>query len=146
MLVSMATNETRLIHCNCFATRQAARQITRFYERHLAPVSLTSAQFGILALLDEEPARPMNQMANILGMQRTTLLRALQPLQREALIESEPAQADPRQLLFSLSAAGRRKYKTAKQLWLQAQQEFEDKVGKQRAARMRQDLLALSLE
>jgi len=140
------TSTTRLLGCNCFATRQAARSITRFYERHLAPTGLTSAQFGILALLDESPMRPMTEMAGLLGMQRTTLLRALQPLQRDELVTSEAGQADPRQLFFSLTAVGRRKYRQAGQLWHKAQQEFDAKVGKQRAARMRRDLLALSLD
>ena len=81
------TSDLGLLSCNCFATRQAARSITRFYERHLTPTGLTSAQFGILSLLEETPSRPMGEMASVLGMQRTTLLRALQPLQRDELIE-----------------------------------------------------------
>src|SRR5215475_5555337 len=95
--------------CNCFTVRQAARRITRLYEKHLAAVQLTSAQFSILVLLAEQPQITMSALAAGMGMDRTTLLRAIKPLQREQLLLSQRSPEDPRQLLFSLSAAGRRK-------------------------------------
>lgn len=129
--------------CNCFAARQAARRITRLYERHLAEAGLTSAQFSILVLLNEKGGSAMAGMAQTLGMDRTTLLRALKPLQREHLVETRPGARDTRRLALSLSAAGRRKLKRGMRLWQSAQREFEGQVGSERAARLRRDLLAL---
>lgn len=134
---------SRLSACNCFAVRQAARRITRLYERHLSEVDLTSAQFGILVLLDEQPQASMAELAQLLAMDRTTLVRALKPLQREDLVESRPHPGDARQLALSLSAAGQRKLKEGARLWRQAQSEFEAQVGPEQAARLRHDLLAL---
>jgi DNA-binding MarR family transcriptional regulator len=127
--------------CNCFTVRQAARRITRLYEKHLAPVHLTSAQFSILAALGEEPQMTMNTLADAMGMDRTTLLRAIKPLQRDQLLLSQRGSEDPRQLLLSLSAAGKRKLEAGIRLWEAAQAEFETQVGAARAARMRRDLL-----
>jgi DNA-binding MarR family transcriptional regulator len=127
--------------CNCFTVRQAARRITRLYEKHLAPAQLTSAQFSILAALGEQPQMTMNTLAAAMGMDRTTLLRAIKPLQRDQLLLSQRGSADPRQLLLSLSAAGRRKLEAAMRFWEAAQAEFEAQVGPARAARMRRDLL-----
>ena len=107
----------------------------------MAPAQLTSAQFSILAALGEQPQMTMSSLAAVMGMDRTTLLRAIKPLQRDQLLLSQRGSADPRQLLLSLSAAGRRKLEAAMRLWEGAQAEFEAQVGAARAARMRRDLL-----
>jgi DNA-binding MarR family transcriptional regulator len=135
---------TNLDLCNCFATRQAARHVTRLYERHLADAEVTSAQFSILVLLDENSGMTMNELATALVMDRTTLLRALKPLQREGLVSSKRGESDPRQLVLALSAAGQRKLKEAMRLWRKAQTEFESQLGSARAARLRSELLALA--
>lgn len=86
----------------------------------------------------------MVELAGVLVMDRTTLLRAMKPLQREDLLKSSAGSADPRQLLFSLSSAGERKLKEALPLWSRAQQEFEAGMGSREAARLRRNLLALA--
>lgn len=129
--------------CNCFAVRQAARQVTQLYERHLCKAELTSAQFAILVALGDQNRLPMVELAKALVMDRTTLLRAMKPMQRDGLIRSAASEADPRQLLFYLSAAGERKLKQAMPLWAKAQQEFESGIGVGEAARLRSALLAL---
>lgn len=130
--------------CNCFAVRQAARQVTRQYERYFAQADLTSAQFSILVALSEEGPLTMLELAKVLVMDRTTLLRAMKPLQREDLLKNAASDADPRQLVFSLSPAGERKLKQAMPLWAKAQQEFEAGMGPREAARLRNALLALA--
>lgn len=130
--------------CNCFAVRQAARQVTKLYEGYLAPARLTSAQFSILVALGEEGRMTMVELARALVMDRTTLLRAMKPLQREGLIGNASSDADPRQLVFSLSRAGERRLKQATPLWRRAQEEFESGVGPTEAARLRGALLGLA--
>lgn len=135
---------TALNLCNCFAVRQAARQVTRLYERHLGKARLTSAQFSILAVLGQARRMTMTELARMLVMDRTTLLRAMKPLQREDLLRSVASDADPRQLVFSLSSAGERKLKQAVPLWAKAQEEFESGMDPGEAARLRGALLALA--
>ena len=130
--------------CNCFAIRQAARHVTRLYERHLADAELTSAQFSILGALDEGRSMTMVRLASLLVMDRTTLLRAIKPLQRDDLVKSASSSEDPRQLVFALSPAGQRKLKQALPLWSRAQEEFEAEIGPREAARLRRSLLALA--
>jgi len=132
--------------CNCFAVRQAARQVTRQYERYFAQADLTSAQFSILVALGEEGPMTMLELAKLLVMDRTTLLRALKPLQRGEFLKSAASDSDPRQLAFSLSVAGERKLRQAMPLWAKAQEEFEAGMGSREAARLRSALLALAGE
>lgn len=88
----------------------------------------------------------MLELAKVLVMDRTTLLRAMKPLQREEFLKSAPSDADPRQLMFSLSQAGERKLKQALPLWAKAQEEFESGMGSREAARLRTALLALATD
>ena len=108
---------------------------------------MTSAQFSILVVIDEKRRASMSEMADALVMDRTTLLRAVKPLQRDGFVMAKrgDGDGDPRQVSFSLTAAGRTKLKAAMTHWMSAQQEFEAQVGPTRAARIRTDLLALEL-
>lgn len=135
---------TRLEMCNCFAARQAARYLTKTYERHLAGAELTSAQFSILVALEEAGQMTMNELAKAMVMDRTTLLRAIKPMQREELLISQPSEDDVRRLVFSLTTAGVRRLKKALALWSKAQQEFEATIGSSEAARLRRELLTLA--
>ena len=134
---------TTLHTCNCFALRQAARHVTKLYERHLASANLTSAQFSILGALCEAEQMTMAELATALVMDRTTLLRAIQPLQRDGLLKSRASDVDPRLLIISLTPAGERKFKLAFPLWEKAQEEFEAEIGARDAALLRRSLLAL---
>ena len=134
---------TTLNTCNCFALRQAARHVTKLYERHLAPADLTSAQFSILGALGEAGEMTMAELANALVMDRTTLLRAIQPLQRDEFLTSRSSDDDSRLLVISLTSAGERKLKQAFPLWEKAQEEFETEIGSREAAQLRRSLLAL---
>jgi DNA-binding MarR family transcriptional regulator len=135
---------SRLELCNCFAVRQAARHLTKQYERHLSGAQLTTAQFSILVALEEAGEMTMVELAKVMVMDRTTLVRAMKPLQHEALIVSQPSAADTRRLILSLSAAGVKRMKQGFALWSDAQREFEAEVGPGEAARLRRELLDLA--
>jgi DNA-binding MarR family transcriptional regulator len=115
--------------CNCFAARQAARALTREYERHLAPSGLTSSQFPILIAIDERPGVGMRELAEQLVMDRTSLVRALKPLQRDGLVAVATAAGGPRQNALSLTPAGVAKISEAAPLWQKAQDEFVERFG-----------------
>ena len=78
--------------CNCFALRQAARYVTQLYERHLGQVGVTPAQFTILAKLSRQSNLMMIDLADEMVMDRTTLVRALKPLQRDGLLTADAAE------------------------------------------------------
>ena len=123
--------------CNCLALRQAARDLSRRYEAHLGPAGITITQFSILGFLRHQPAMGMAALADAMVMDRTSLLRALKPLQRDGLVVSTAA---GRRLELSLTAEGAAKLRAAAPLWRRAQAEFEAQFGASRAARLRDDL------
>lgn len=138
----MATTE-RLDSCNCFASRKAARLITKLYEDHLAAAGLTSTQFALLAHLDEAGAASVRDLVEALAMERTSIVRALQPLERDGLACQAPDEQDARRNVVSLSAAGRARLQQAIPLWQTAQGEFERKFGSSLAQQMRESVRSL---
>lgn len=107
-------------HCACFALRQAAREITRFYEERMGDLGLTAGQFTILTALHAAPEVPFARLASGLGMDRTTLSRALRPLAREGLVELSP-EGPRRRRSARLTEAGRRRFAEALPKWHAAQ-------------------------
>ncbi|MDN4055352.1 MarR family winged helix-turn-helix transcriptional regulator [Massilia sp. YIM B02763] len=133
----MATSE-RLTYCNCFASRKAARLITKLYEDRLSTVGLTSTQFSILIYVDDAGAASMKDLVDGLVMERTSVVRALQPLERDGYLAIGPDQEDARRNVVRLSDAGRRKLAEALPVWQAAQEEFERKFGSELASQLRE--------
>jgi DNA-binding MarR family transcriptional regulator len=130
--------------CNCFALRQAARYVTQIYERHLRDVGLTAAQFTIIAKLGRKPRLTMMELADAMVMERTTLVRALKPLQRDGLIINDLSEQDGRSHVFSLSEKGLSTHAQATIARNRAQEEFESKVGAQKAKSLRAELFSMT--
>src|SRR6201989_3377257 len=121
--------------CNCLAVRQAARYITQFYYQHRPAAGLRTTQYGILAKLKRHGPMSINALAAELVMDRTTLGRNVQPLERDGLIAVEADPSDRRSKILRLSKSGDVRFQRARNGWAQAQQEFEEAYGRRQAAR-----------
>ena len=129
---------------DCFAIRQAARYVSQLYDRHMAQVGLTITQFSILRRIKRAAPMTMKQLADEMVMERTTLVRALQPLQRDGLLLSRSTEVTSRELALSLTEAGETKLVAARLRWHAAQEAFERRFGVERAASLRSELFAMT--
>ena len=141
--VHLMKTQSSITSCNCFAIRQATRFVSQLYERHYARAGITAAQFSLLVYIAEAGRAGMAEMAEAMVMDRTTLVRALKPLERDGLVVSEAEGKGSRKLLLMLSANGQRKLSEAVECWHAAQAEYEALVGAERADELRQMLLAI---
>lgn len=138
------TASERLIHCNCFASRKAARLITKLYEDHLACVALTSTQFSILVYVDDIGAASMKDLVEAMALERTSVIRALQPLERDGLLSIGAHESDARRNVVRLTDAGRARLAQALPVWQEAQAEFEARFGAALAGQLREGLSAVA--
>ncbi|KIG10262.1 MarR family winged helix-turn-helix transcriptional regulator [Caballeronia concitans] len=138
------TSNSSPLDCNCFAIRQAARYVSQLYERHMSVIGITSAQFTLIASIDRRPGVQMAELAESMVMDRTTLVRALKPLQRDGIVEMEPQSPNSRAVGLTLTAAGKVMLAQGVQQWRAAQAEFEAKVGEKRAKALRKSLFELT--
>ena len=129
--------------CNCFAVRQAARYVTQFYDQHLAAIGLRTSQWSILAKLKGLGPMTINRLAADLVMDRTTLGRNIQPLERQGFIEIRPGTTDRRVKEIHLTPAGAERVRAGVKLWAAAQARFEAAFGAKRSSELRHLLRGL---
>jgi DNA-binding MarR family transcriptional regulator len=123
--------------CNCLALRQATRHVTQFYDQFISPLGLRATQYSILARLARRGAMTINALAAELVMDRTTLGRNIQPLQRDGLVAVGPGKTDRRSKELRLTRAGTERFEAAQKGWSKAQVEFERTFGAKRAKALR---------
>lgn len=126
--------------CNCLAVRQAARQLTQLYDAELAPTGLRATQFSVLALLSQLQPATVQELADALVMDRTTVTHNLKPLERDGLVSIGTDEADQRARRLRLTVAGMARFKEAREAWKRAQQKFERAFGAREAAALRREL------
>ena len=135
--------------CNCLAVRQAARRVTQFYDRFLAPSALRTTQFSILSWLSRAGPMSIHALAQAMVMDRTTLGRNILPLEREGLIAIRQSDKDRRSKLLYVTPDGLARLKQANAGWKEAQSAFEGAFGAGRAASLRavlHEVAALDLD
>ncbi len=80
------------------------------------------------------------ELAESMAMERTTLMRAIKPLQNDGFLLSE-AQGPRSTIRLSLSEQGKAKIREAEVFWKAAQLERERQVGAEKASAIRDALL-----
>jgi len=115
--------------CNCARIRRASRVITRFYDSALAPAGLGINQFTLLGYLRTRGPMALNQLADLLAMDRATVGHNVRPLERDGLIELIQSREDGRVKLTALTEKGGEMLDAARPLWERAQAQFEQAIG-----------------
>jgi DNA-binding MarR family transcriptional regulator len=128
----------------CFALRQASRHISKLYERHLTAAGITPTQFSILRTLARCSSLTMVELAKAMMMDRTTLVRALQPLFRRGFVAAPAEGQSNRRLRVVLTSRGSTKLGEAVAHWATAQASFERSFGLQHATHLRSELFRMT--
>src|SRR5215216_51365 len=117
--------------CASANLRRAARVVTQVFDEALAPSGLRVTQFTLLVTNRLAGESTINELAERMVMDRTTLSRNLKPLVRSGLLEVRPGE-DGRTRLVQLTPAGEQALEEAYPLWQQAQQETVGVLGEER--------------
>jgi DNA-binding MarR family transcriptional regulator len=133
---------TAVLRCACANIRQTNRVITQFYDEILAPSGIYITQFALLATLAEVAPIPINRLAEIMVIDRTTLTRNLDLLNKQHLVRSEEGE-DRRVRLVLLTPEGEQALKLAWPLWQEAQTCIERAFGRERLDTLLAELLAV---
>ncbi len=107
----------------CLATnaRIAARALTRAYDGALRPHGLRITQFSVLVAASVTEGRAtITEIAAALGLDRSTLSRSLDPLERDGLIRLGP-ETRHRARHVHLTETGRAKLEAAIPAWAAVQ-------------------------
>ena len=125
------TRNELIAQCACFDLRKATRTVSRMYDDFLRDEGLNITQFSLLRLLRTEKELSISTLGRYMVMDRTSITRALVPLERDGLIDSRPG-ADKRIRIVSVTNNGRKLVEEAEPKWRQAQEALIETIGEDR--------------
>src|ERR1041385_3776321 len=94
-------------NCVCFNLRRATRAVTQFYDSEMRRHGIRPTQGTILLALNAKESWMMAELSDCLGLERTSLVRNLQPLQRDGLVTADGGGRGNR-VELAISAQGRK--------------------------------------
>ena len=129
--------------CFCLGLRRATRSLSRRFDEGLQPLGLNNGQFSMLTVIAGLEPVGMQQLAEHLAMDRTTVTAALKPLLRCGLIQVRVCQSDSRGREARLTADGSALLAEAIPIWQSIQNEVGSLLPGSKAGRLLQYLAAL---
>ncbi len=120
--------------CVGHRTRMAARALSRHYHAYFRGAELTASQFGILVSLAATPHQSIAELGQELAMDATTMVRAVQQLERRGLVTAEGGQGRTSKR-STLTPAGRRVLRRGVARWQAAHRAMVQALGGEASAR-----------
>lgn len=115
--------------CIAFGVRRVSRLVNNHFDRHLAAAGMRSTQFTILNALRALEVVTINELAEQLQTDRTTLTRNLALLEDRGWVNKVTGE-DRRAREVSLTANGKRAVKRATKAWADAQGSLYQRLGR----------------
>ncbi len=131
--------------CACSTLRRATRALTAAYDTALAPSGLRITQFSVLRNLARLGPMPVSRLAAEIALDRSTMGRNLDPLERRGLVRLEVGEHDMRERVAHLTSAGEAAIAAALPYWLEAQARVEALVAPEAITKLAESLKLLAV-
>ncbi|WP_414479161.1 MarR family winged helix-turn-helix transcriptional regulator [Reinekea sp.] len=132
-----------LNECLVTQSRNAARRLTRLYNRQLISVDLKSQQVSLLSFLYQRPLSAASELSTCLAIERSAISRNLAVLEtREFIISDQKGRGLQRR--YRLTPRGEVLLTSLSGAWHDAQQDVRDQVGEEGWATIHQAFKLLS--
>src|SRR5436190_20750086 len=118
-------------NCVCFNLRWVTRAMTQFFDAEMRRHGIRPTQASILASLQAKDSWTMAELSDWLGMDRTTLVRNLRPLQRDGLVQAGGG-GRGRLVELAITAKGRKQIEKLTPAWKSAQNAVVKTLGEKR--------------
>ena len=125
--------------CTCGELRKAARAITLLYDNAFKSTGLLSTQFNVLQAIYNIDSIRISDLANKLGMDRTTLTRNLSVLERQGFIKISQGK-DQRTRIVTATQKGRSAVSKTILLWNEVQRKVKQEMGENSWRELMQNL------
>ena len=125
-------------NCVCFNLRWVTRAVTQFFDAELRRHGIRPTQTPILAALTAKPGWSMEELSDWLGLERTTLVRNLRPLERDGLVGIAGGRGG--RVSVSISVKGKKELEKAMPAWRAAQRTVVKTLGAHRWSAILSDL------
>jgi DNA-binding MarR family transcriptional regulator len=108
--------------CLCQRIQRAGRVIGRRFDEAFRSLGINNWQFSVLVALRQLRSPTIGEVAEVLGMDRTTLTKNLKPLARREFLRVATDEHDARARRITLTKAGEEILASAGEGWHRAQQ------------------------
>lgn len=122
--------ETGKSICYCIKLRRAANLVTDLYDGYLAPLGLSVTQYSLLSKLRKLEHCSVSELANYVGLERTTVVRTLKPLIEKGWVEDISSKKVRNRELI-VTEDGIRILDQGEPMWIKAQEEIESRIGEE---------------
>lgn len=126
-------------NCVCFNLRSVTRAVTRFFDAEVRRQGVRPTQTPILGALQARDGWSMAELSEWLGMERTTLVRNLRPLQRDGLVRLTGGGRGGR-VELAITEQGRATLARTLPAWRAAQDQAVAILGRERWSAILRDL------
>ena len=138
-IVTKQLDMTSVENCTCFNVRRVSRVITQFFDAEVRRHGIRPTQAPILRALQAKSGWSMAELSEWLGMERTTLLRNLRPLQRDGLVRAKGGGRGGH-VELEITAKGRTALSKTLPAWRSAQDKVVATLGAERWSTIISDL------
>src|SRR5215510_8210990 len=114
--------------CACEGLRRAARAVSKVYAGALSGFGLTPTQLAILVATRLHGSLPLSRLAEGIGLDRTSLYRAVRPLERKGYLRTLTGRTE-RERIATVTTKGERLLQEALPIWESTQRRFVDAMG-----------------
>ena len=131
-------------NCVCFNLRWVTRAVTQFYDAEMRRHGIRPTQGTILASLQAKDSWNMAELSDWLGMERTTLVRNLRPLERDGFVKVVGGGRGNR-VELTITTKGRNQIEKLTPAWKSAQSAAVKTLGEKRWSAILSDLETAAL-
>ncbi len=131
-------------NCVCFNVRWVSRVMTQFFDAEMRRHGIRTTQATILLALKAKGTWSMAELSDGLGVERTTLVRNLQPLQRDGLVTASGGGRGGR-VELAITAKGRKQIEKVMPAWRASQSAVVKTLGEDRWSAILSDLETAAL-
>jgi DNA-binding MarR family transcriptional regulator len=123
--------ETTRIECACTNLKMTARVVGRAYDDALSSAGLNVTQYAILVNVGRHEPISLMRLADMLGLERTSLYRAVALMEEKGWLRAESL-GEGNTHVVALTQAGAKLLSTARPLWDKTQADFVRHFGRER--------------
>jgi DNA-binding MarR family transcriptional regulator len=131
-------------NCVCFNLRWVTRAMTQFFDAEMRRHGIRATQGTILVALNAKEIWTMAELSDVFGLERTTLVRNLRPLQRDGFATAEGGGRGGR-VELAITPKGRKQIEKLMPAWRSAQRVAVETLGEQRWSDILADLEKVAL-
>jgi DNA-binding MarR family transcriptional regulator len=142
--MSKELDMTAVENCVCFNLRWVTRAVTQFYDAEMRRHGIRPTQGTILLALNAKESWTMAELSDWLGMDRTTLVRNLRPLQRDGFVTATGG-GRGNLVELTLTTKGRKQIEKLTPAWRSAQCAVVKTLGEKRWSAILSDLETAAL-